>query len=157
VPSDSPNPPIPPTTPTSPISPSDSGSPVADLKLVDESTVFEDRADTEEFHPEPQDTVTDESSPRSLPVWMFVVGLIVAVVVIGWQAQLASELEAEVAGLEGRLERSNALLEAHRSHLGKIRGGVYDLSERLDGLRALVDGGPAAGLTESAPEAQPTP
>jgi hypothetical protein len=155
MPSDSPNPPVPPTSP--PNSPRDSGSPVADLKLVDESPGFEDRADAEEFQPELQDTFTDESSSRGLPVWMFVVGLIVAVVVIGWQAQLASELEAEVTGLEARLERSNALLEAHRNHLGEIRGGVYDLSERLDGLRALVDGGPMAGLSESAPEAQSTP
>ena len=133
----------------------DAGSPVADLKLVDEA---------EEFPSHSRDGAEDESTQRSLPIWMFVVGLIVAVVVIGWQAQLAGELEAEVAGLESQLERSNTLLEAHRSHLGEIRGGVHDLSERLDGLRALVDGGPASsgprpssGPVKSTLDAPPAP
>lgn len=133
------------------------GSSVADLKLVDESGAFESLADAEEPNVEPRSGAADDSPQRSLPIWMFVVGLIVAVVVIGWQAQLAGELEAEVAGLERKLERSSALLEAHRSHLGEVRGGVYDLSERLDGLRALVDSGPSIGPTEPAPQAPPTP
>jgi hypothetical protein len=77
-----------------------------------------------------------------LPLWLFVAGLILMALVIGWQAQNAGELEAQVVGLEVELERTNGLLEAHRTHLSEIRGGVEDLSERLQGLRALVESDP---------------
>jgi uncharacterized coiled-coil protein SlyX len=67
--------------------------------------------------------------------------------VIGWQAQLASELESQVAGLEVQLERTNVLLDSHRTHLSDVRGGVRELSERLQSLRALVDRDPT-GVSE---------
>ncbi len=137
--------------------PEDSDSPGADLKLVDEGGRFEEESDSRQSDSQAAGRATDEPTPRSLPIWLFVVGLILAVIVIGWQAQLAGELEAEVAGLEMKLERTNALLEAHRSHLGEIRGGVYDLSERLDSLRALVDERPGSGLGPASPRTPPTP
>jgi len=84
----------------------------------------------------PSDRQTDR---RGLPIWLFVAALILFSLAIGWQAQVASELEAEVAGLEAQLERTNALLDAHRTHLSEIRGGVHELSDRLQGLRELVD------------------
>ena len=76
---------------------------------------------------------------RSLPGWLWVVALILSFLLIAWQARVASELEAEVAGLEAQLELTRALLDAHRTRLSEIRGGVYELSERLQDLRALVD------------------
>jgi hypothetical protein len=85
---------------------------------------------------------TDSTDRRRLPAWLFVAALIVFSIVIGWQAQVAGELEAEVAGLEAQLERTNALLDAHRSHLSEVRGGVHELSQSLQGLRALVDSDP---------------
>ncbi|MBC8188699.1 MAG: hypothetical protein H8E78_10945, partial [Proteobacteria bacterium] len=68
-------------------------------------------------------------------------------------AQLAGELEAEIVGLEARLDRAQSLVEAHRSHLGEIRGGVDDLSGRIDGLRALIESGPIDGPSDSPPPA----
>jgi hypothetical protein len=84
-----------------------------------------------------------------LPVWLFVVALIVFALVIGRQAQLASELEAEVAGLEVQLEHTNALLDARRAHLNEVREGVHELSERLQRLRGLVGRDPTAGVPET--------
>lgn len=101
-----------------------------------------------------------ESDPRRVPLWVLVAVLILGAVVIGWQAQLASELEAEVTGLERQLDRSQAIVDAQRAHLGEIRGGVYELSDQLDGLRALIDAGPhsdASGSSVSAPAASITP
>ena len=130
------------------------------LKLVDEAS--EDEASSSESE---SSTGTDSTDRRRLPVWLFVVALILFSVVIGWQAQVASELEAEVAGLETQLERTNALLDAHRTHLSDIRGGVQELSQSLQGLRILVDsdptidaaGGPAAGPAVGVPgDVEPT-
>jgi hypothetical protein len=43
---------------------------------------------------------------------------------------------------------------AHRTHLSEVRGGVHELSERLQGLRSLVDRDPTAEVPEMA---VPTP
>ncbi len=115
-----------------------------DLKLVDSTSGSGTSIDAPEPTPE-----TDPTGRRSLPVWYFVVALVLFSLVIGWQAQRASELEAERAGLEEQLERTNGLLDAHRTRLSEIRGGVHELSERLQGLRALVDSDPT-GVPESA-------
>jgi phage shock protein A len=80
---------------------------------------------------------------------MLVATILLGIVVLGWQMQLASELQTEVASLEGQLDRTRAVVDAQRSHLGEIRGGVYALSDQLDGLRALVDGGPQEGSSDS--------
>lgn len=154
MPADSSNSPIPPASAGGGV---DSGLSVADLKLVDEAGHFADRVEEEEFESGATGTTTDESTSRGLPIWMFLVGLVLAVAVIGWQVQRAGRLEAEIASLKSDLERSHALVEAHRSHLGEIRGGVYDLSERLDDLRALVEAGPEVDLTGSAPQTPTTP
>lgn len=90
-----------------------------------------------------------------LPLWLFVVALMLFFLVIGWQAQIESRLEAEVAGLEVELEQSQILLDAHRTHLTQIRGDVHDLSERIQGLRGLVDRNPSdvtTGTAEAIPE-----
>jgi len=135
---------------------------VTDLKLVNEPPDFEAQPAADESRSPTHASGKDESTDRRLPIWMFVVGLLLAVVVIGWQAKLAGELEAQVAGLGRELERSQALVEAHRSHLGEIRGGIYEISEQFDSLRALVEGGPNpipapdTGLSERAPEAAPS-
>lgn len=139
--------------PSDPTLPEEPEEPAEDLsiglKLVDEAS--EDEASSSESE---SSTGTDSTDRRRLPVWLFVVVLILFSVVIGWQAQVSSELEAEVAGLETQLERTNALLDAHRTHLSDIRGGVQELSQSLEGLRILVDsdptidasGGPAVGV-----------
>jgi len=123
------------------------GDQTVDLKLVDAMSEPETTPDP----PRP----TFETSPahrprdrRRLPAWLFVVTSILFFLVIGWQAQIAGELEARVARLEEQLERTNALLGARRTHLSEIRGGVQELSERLRGLRTLVDSDPTAGVPE---------
>jgi hypothetical protein len=116
----------------------------ADLKLVAEPNDLDDEPKAGDSAPDPRFGAALESGGRPvLPIWLFVLGLVFAAVVIGWQARRAGELAAEVAGLDQQLEHANTLLEAHRDHLGEIRGGVTDLSERLAGLRQLVDQGPA--------------
>jgi len=86
------------------------------------------------------------------------VALVLFAILVGWQAQVASGLKAEVVALEDRLERTNALLDAHRVHLFEIRGGVHELSESLLGLRALVDSDPSENVAPyDAETAEPTP
>lgn len=131
------------------MSPSDPSLPeegqTTGLKLVDESADSGASPDASSSSAE-----TDSTGRRSLPVWLFVVALIVFALVIGWQVQLASELEAKVAGLETQLEHTNALLDARRAHLTEVRGGVHELSERLQGLSRLVDRDPTAGMIPEA-------
>jgi len=123
------------------------GDQTVDLKLVDAMSEPETPSDP------PMPTFETGPAPRPrdrwrLPAWLFVVTSILFFLVIGWQAQIAGELEARVAGLEEQLERTNALLDARRTHLSEIRGGVQELSERLRGLRTLVDSDPTAGVPE---------
>ena len=135
--------------------PSDPSAPEEDqtvgLKLVNKASESGTSSDSSD----PQSPTPDGGSAdprrdrRRLPVWLFVLALILFSLVIGWQAQVASELEAEVTGLEERLEQTRALLDAHRTHLSEIRGGVHELSERLQGLRTLVDSDPTESLPES--------
>lgn len=125
--------------------------PAVDLKLVTAASESDSDSESETPSPMPEQAPTHpRRERRSLPVWLFVVALILFALVIGRQAQVAGELEAEVAGLEERLERTHALLDAHRSHLSEIRGGVQELSERLEGLRSLVDRDPTEGIPKSA-------
>jgi hypothetical protein len=129
------------------------------LKLVNATSESENSSDSSDAaRSTPETGSTDpRSDRRKLPVWLFVVALILFSLVIGWQAQLASELESQVAGLEVQLERTNTLLDAHRAHLTDIRGGVHELSERLQGLRALVDRDPTDDSSESSEGAVRTP
>ena len=163
---DSPRPPAPALSDASSASdasnPSEAGDAVADLKLVEPSSevdaLGEDRllgdlARSRMSSRGREDEPVDGSEGRSVPVWMLIGALVLAVIVIGWQAQLAGELEAEIVGLEARLDRAQSLVEAHRSHLGEIRGGVDDLSGRIDGLRALIESGPIDGPSDSPPPA----
>ena len=134
------------------MAPTDSSSPEEDettgLKLVDDSADSETSSDASRSTSETGSSGR-RSKRRSLPVWLFVVALIIFALVIGRQAQLASELEAEVAGLEVQLEHTNALLDARRAHLSELREGVHELSERLQGLRGLVDRDPTVGVLET--------
>jgi len=134
------------------MAPTDSSSPEEDqttgLKLVDDSA--DSRASSDASRSTSETGPSDRgSNRRSLPVWLFVAVLIVFALVIGRQAQLASELEAEVAGLEVQLEHTNALLDPRRTHLSDVREGVHELSERLQSLRGLVDRDPTAGVPET--------
>ena len=117
---------------------SESDDPVS-LKLVDDAP----EVDPGQTDPEPASS-DDRSDRRGLPVWLFVLAVIVFALVIGRQAQMASQLETRVEGLEAELVQSEALLEAHRAHLGQIRGGVQELSVQLDRLQILVDEDPLA-------------
>jgi len=113
----------------------------AGLKLVEESGGFETAGPAEG---RPGDS--DSKGRRGLPIWLFVLVLLAFVSVAGWQVQVTGELEAEVAGLEAELSRSNALLDAHRLHLSEVRVGVHEVSAQLEGLRALVDRDPTDPL-----------
>ena len=119
------------------------------LKLVNEAS------DAEASPGESASTAgTDSTDRRRLPVWLFVVALILFSVAFGWQAQVASNLAVEVAGLEAQLDRTTALLDAHRTHLSEIRGGVHELSQSLQGLSTLVDSDPTDGIPSGV---EPTP
>jgi uncharacterized membrane protein (UPF0136 family) len=83
-----------------------------------------------------------DSSRRGLPIWLFVVAFLLFALALGWQFQVAGQLEQEIAGLETELAETTALLGAHQSRLLEIRGGVHELVAQLDGLRALVEAEP---------------
>ena len=143
-----------PTLPEEPEEPEEPKEPeTVGLKLVNAESEPETSPDAS-TSTAGMESESGSSDRRRLPVWLFVAVLIIFSVAIGWQAQVASELEAEVAGLEAQIERTNALLDAHRSHLSEVRGGVHELSQSLLGLRALVDSDPEAVLPE---EGVPTP
>jgi hypothetical protein len=144
--------------------PSDPSAPEEDqavgLKLVNkasESGTSSDSSDPQSSTPPDGGSADPRRDRRRLPVWLFVLALILFSLVIGWQAQLASELESQVAGLEVQLERTNVLLDSHRTHLSDVRGGVRELSERLQSLRALVDRDPTDGVSEGSEGVVPVP
>lgn len=87
---------------------------------------------------------------RQLPLWLFVTLLVLFLFGYGYQAHQASQFEAEVAQLEASLARAESRLESHRTHLLEIRGGVHDLSSRLESLRVLIDRDPTAPVESSA-------
>ena len=90
----------------------------------------------------------DASSDRSgVPGWLFLVLLLAAAGLIGWQFQIKGELESQISGLESELRDTQALLGAHKSRLGEIRSGVQALSNQLSGLLVLVEADPAADVT----------
>lgn len=84
----------------------------------------------------------DESSSRSLPIWVFALLVVVFAVALGWQQRVAGGLEREIAALEAELSVTTARLGAHRARLEEIRQGVGELSSHLEGLRVLVDADP---------------
>lgn len=105
---------------------------------------------------------------RTLPLWLFVALFVLFLIGYGYQTHQAARLEDEVARLEGSLAKAEGRLESHRTHLLEIRGGVYDLSARLEELRLLVDRDPTAAVAPlrnsdrnsdrtSAPDAEPSP
>jgi len=136
---------MPPSDPTAPEEDQTVG-----LKLVNTASESGTSSDSSDPQSSPPDggSADPRSGRRRLPVWLFVLALILFSLVLSWQAQLASELESQVAGLEVQLERTNALLDSHRSHLTEVRGGVHDLSERLQSLSALVDREPTDRVSE---------
>lgn len=81
---------------------------------------------------------------RKLPLWLFVVLFVLFLIGYGYQTQQAGRLQDEVARLETSLARAEGRLESHRTHLLEIRGGVHDLSSRLEDLRVLIDRDPTA-------------
>jgi hypothetical protein len=92
-------------------------------------------------------------SGRQLPLWLFVALFVVFLVAFGYQTHHAGRLESEVARLEASLAKAQTRLESHRTHLLEIRGGVHDLSTRLEGLRALIDRDPTVEAGQGAPPA----
>ena len=142
---------MPPSDPTAPEEDQTVG-----LKLVNTASESGTSSDSSDPQSSPPDggSADPRSGRRRLPVWLFVLALILFSLVLSWQAQLASELESQVAGLEVQLERTNALLDSHRTHLSEVRGGVHELSERLQSLRALVDRDPTGRVSEGV---APTP
>jgi len=83
--------------------------------------------------------------------WAWVLGalLILALVAVGTQTRRVSDLNAEVAGLHAELGRvvtelaeAQGSLDAHREHLGQVRGAVAQLQE----LVSQEPGQPAPGI-----------
>lgn len=87
---------------------------------------------------------------RRLPLWLFVVLFVAFLIAFGYQTRHAGRLESEVARLEASLAQAESRLESHRTHLLEIRGGVHDLTTRLESLRTLIDRDPTV-------EASPAP
>lgn len=79
---------------------------------------------------------------RRLPLWLFIALLVAFVIAFGYQTHHAGRLETEVARLEASLAQAESRLESHRTHLLEIRGGVHDLTTRLESLRTLIDRDP---------------
>lgn len=92
---------------------------------------------------------------RQLPLWIFVVLFVVFLISFGYQTHHAGQLESEVARLESSLAQAEGRLESHRTHLLEIRGGVHDLSTRLESLRSLIDRDPTVELEKSPAPAEP--
>lgn len=92
-------------------------------------------------------------SGRRLPAWSFVALVVLFLTALGYQSYHAGQLADQVARLEASLADAEGRLESHRTHLLEIRGGVHDLSGRLEALRALVDRDPTAAGAEGRPEA----
>ncbi len=96
---------------------------------------------------------------RRLPLWLFVVLFVAFLIAFGYQTRHAGRLESEVARLEASLAQAETRLESHRTHLLEIRGGVHDLTTRLESLRTLIDRDPTAesptGPATEAPSATP--
>ncbi len=96
---------------------------------------------------------------RRLPLWLFVLLFIAFLIAFGYQTHHAGRLESEVARLEASLAQAESRLESHRTHLLEIRGGVHDLTTRLESLRTLIDRDPTvespADLAAEAPVERP--
>lgn len=86
----------------------------------------------------------DRKQGRQVPLWLFGALLVLFLIGFGYQTHHASQLESEVTRLEASLAKAEDRLESHRTHLLEIRGGVHDLSARLESLRALIDRDPTA-------------
>jgi len=95
----------------------------------------------------------DRKSRRQVPLWLFGAMLALLLIGYGFQIRHTGKLEAEVVRLEDSLARAEARLESHRTHLLEIRGGVHDLSARLENLRALIDRDPTAAPAAPGTEA----
>jgi len=97
---------------------------------------------------------------RRLPLWLFIVLFVAFLIAFGYQTRNAGRLESEVARLEESLAQAESRLESHRTHLLEIRGGVHDLTTRLESLRTLIDRDPTVdapkGPATDAPSASPT-
>ena len=97
---------------------------------------------------------------RRLPLWLFIVLFVVFLIALGYQTRNAGRLESELARLEESLAQAESRLESHRTHLLEIRGGVHDLTTRLESLRLLIDRDPAVdaptGPATDAPSTAPT-
>lgn len=114
-----------------------------DLNLVSDQPEAESRigvevdATSDSEVSEPADA--EDSESHGIPLWLALIGLVIAALVVGYQMRLNGQLEAEVMGLEAKLGRTQSVLDAHKTHLGDIRGGVRDLSAQLQSLQTLVE------------------
>lgn len=116
-----------------------------DLNLVSDQTAAEsgigvgDGVDATLDSEVSEPAASEASERRGIPIWLVLLGLVIAALVVGYQMRLNGQLEAEVSGLQAELGRAEAVLGAHKTHLGDIRGGVRDLSAQLQSLQTLVD------------------
>ena len=92
---------------------------------------------------------------RQLPLWLFGALLVVFLIAFGYQTHQAGQFEVEVSRLETSLAKAEGRLESHRTHLLEIRGGVHDLSSRVEDLRVLIDRDPTAEVELKPASADP--
>ena len=92
---------------------------------------------------------------RQLPLWLFGALFVVFLIAFGYQTHQAGQFEVEVSRLEASLAKAEGRLESHRTHLLEIRGGVHDLSSRVEDLRVLIDRDPTAEVELKPASADP--
>ena len=71
--------------------------------------------------------------------WLLAVILVVAVVIITFQARRLDRLSAQVETLETELSAAHGALRGYESRFGEIRESVGDLRAQLGELEGLVE------------------
>ena len=98
-----------------------------------------------------QDEATSKQTPRQrrrwtdlgIGFWLLAVILVVAVVIIAFQARQLDELSVQVTTLETELSAAQGALRGYENRFGEIRESVGDLRAQLGELEGLVEQPPA--------------
>lgn len=110
---------------------------------------------------QPAPARTEEKRRRGVPWWVVAVVAVAGLVLFVTQYQRAQRLDARVQGLQAELAVAGEQLAAYQSHLTTVRGSVGELSDRVAGLKTLVDmdplNPPPAPVVEAAETAESAP
>ena len=82
--------------------------------------------------------VGPENPARGRVLGALAAALLITMLVAGFQWQVASRLEVQVASLEAELAASKLEVRAHEARISEVRGAVSGLAQRVEHLQALV-------------------